>query len=108
MELESISSEARAHPKAVLLRCRLYLDVHEPEHTHVVATTLTERLPDLPDGWFYLACACARLSKSNNAEMGLKKCFIAAIHRGEEQKWRDRALSTSDLDGLWCESQREL
>ena len=107
-ELESISPEARAHPNVLLLRCRLYLDVHKPDTTHLIATALTEKLPELPDGWFYLACASARLNKNDDAESALKKCFVAAAHKDEEQKWQDRALATRDLDGFWCANQREI
>ena len=58
----------------------------KPDHTLVIATNLTEELPDLPDGWFALACACARLNKNDNAESALKKCLVAAAHQNEDQR----------------------
>ncbi len=107
-ELESISPEAKAHPAVPLLRCRLYLDVHKPEHAHVIATTLTEKMPEVPDVWFYLACACARMDKNDDAGSALKLCFVSAAHKDEEQKWQDRALATRDLDGFWHQQQQSV
>ena len=71
------------------------------------ATALTEKIPELPDGWFYLAYAYARLNKIADAAAALKKCFVAATHKDEEEKWQDRALATRDLDGFWCSNPRE-
>jgi hypothetical protein len=69
---------------------------------------LTEQLPDLPDSWFYLACAWARLNRNDDAEQALKKCFISAAHKDEEQQWQDRALATRELDGFWGANQRSV
>jgi hypothetical protein len=56
-----------------------WLDLdHKPDHTHVIAATLTEQLPEIPENWFYLACACARLNQYDEAGAVLKRCFIAA------------------------------
>jgi len=104
-ELDSISPEAQSYPAVLLVRCRLYLDIHKPDNTHLIATALTEKIPELPDGWFYLACASARLNKNDGAEKALKKCFVAAARKDEEQKWQDRALATRDLEGYWSENQ---
>nr|ALS90068.1 tetratricopeptide repeat protein [uncultured bacterium] len=106
-ELDLISPEGKAHPAVLLVRCRLYLDVHKPDITHVIATALTEKLPELPDCWFYLACAGARLNKNDDAESALKRCFLAAAYKDEEQKWQDRALATRDLDGFWDQKQQK-
>lgn len=105
-ELENVAPQHRAHPAVLLLRCRIYLAVHKPEHTHVIATTLTEQLPEMPENWFYLACACARLNQNDEARAALKQCFVAATKRNCEKEWQERALAACDLDGLWCESQR--
>ena len=107
-ELESISPEFKAHPAVLLLRCRFYLEVHKPENAHVIAVTLTEKLPDVPDGWFYLACASARLNRNEEVESALKKCFLTAVQRNEEEKWQERALAAPDLDGFWCANQRSV
>jgi predicted Zn-dependent protease len=77
-ELEKIAPEDRSHPVVLLLRCRIYLAVHKPEHTHLIATTLTEQCPELPHFWYYLACACGRLNRNDDAEAALKQCFVAA------------------------------
>ena len=106
-ELEKIEPSQRGHPVALLLRCRIYLATHRPDYTHVIATTLTEQGPDLPHAWFYLACACSRLNRNDDAGAALKQCFVAAVAKGEEQEWQERALAERDLDGLWCEDQME-
>ena len=105
VELEQIASVNMAHPAVLLLRCRLYLEIHKAEYTHAIATTLTDRFPELPDAWFYLACACSRLGQEEGATSALKKCFLAAARSGAEKDWQERALRTRDLDSLWCDQQ---
>jgi predicted Zn-dependent protease len=100
LELDQIRLENIAHPRVLLLRCRLYLATHRAEYTHTIATTLIDRLPDLPDAWFYLACACSRLGTQDAASLALKKCFLAAAKSGTENAWQERALKAIDLDGL--------
>src|SRR5687767_5746438 len=75
-ESEASCTENRIHPVVLLLRCRIYLAVHKPDWTLAIATTLTNKLPELPDAWFYLACACARLNRNEEARSALKKCFV--------------------------------
>jgi predicted Zn-dependent protease len=100
-ELEKVAPQHRAHPAILLLRCQIYLAVHKPDHTQVIATTLTEQLPEVPDGWFYLACAYSRLNQNGEARAALKQCFVAAAKRDSEKEWQERALAARDLEALW-------
>jgi len=98
-ELEKV--ELKSHPVVLFLRCRIYLETHRPEYTQTIATRLTESIPDSPDAWFYLACACSRLQQHDDARQALKRCFIAAARKDEEQKWQDRAVNSRDLEALY-------
>lgn len=105
-ELEKLSPKARSHPVTLLLRCRIYLATHRADAAHIIASRIAEQAPDVPDGWFYLACACARLNRNPEAGAALKKCFEAAAEMGRQKEWRKRALGERDLDGYWAESQK--
>jgi predicted Zn-dependent protease len=105
-ELEQMTPESRSHPIVLLLRCRIYLATHRPHTTHVIASRITERAPEIPDGWFYLACACSRLNRNEEAGVALEQCFKAATQKGEEKEWKQRALSERDLDGYWAKNQK--
>jgi predicted Zn-dependent protease len=107
-ELDEIGLASSLHPKVLLLRCRLYLAIHKPEYAHDIAITLTGQLPEIPDGWFYLACACSRLGQNEFAAAALKKCFLAAEPSGAEKDWQDRALAAADLDAFWCSNQTQI
>lgn len=107
-ELEQIAPENRSHPVVLFLRCRIYLELHRADYTHTIATTLTEQLPERPEGWFYLACACSRMGNQDDARAAVKKCFAAAVHAGTEKEWQQRALDTRDLDGMWTQEQKDL
>jgi predicted Zn-dependent protease len=107
-ELDEIGLVNSIHPEVLLLRCRMYLAIHKPEYTHDIATTLTHQLPEIPHGWFYLACACARLGQNGIAASALKKCFLAAEPSGAEKDWQDRALAAADLDAFWCSGQTQI
>lgn len=106
-ELEAISIENRSHPAVLVQYCRLYLDTHRPDYTHFIATSLTEHSPELPDGWFYLACAHARLNRKKEALPALEKCFAAAALGKCEEEWRMRAIEARDLEVVWCQSHKE-
>src|SRR5688572_21247953 len=95
-ELEKV--ECKSHPVVLLLRCRIYLETHRPEYTHTIATRLTEDIPDSPDAWFYLACSLARLQQLDEARETLTRCFVEAAKKNENQKWRERAANSRDLE----------
>lgn len=40
----NVAPQHRAHPAVLILRCRIYLAVHKPGHTHGIAATLTVQL----------------------------------------------------------------
>jgi len=107
-ELDEIGLANVIHPHVLLLRCRLYLAIHKPEYTHDIAITLTEQSPEIPDAWFYLACACSTLGQNEGAASALKKCFLAAEQNGAEKNWQDRALAAKDLEAFWCTNQTQI
>jgi len=104
-ELDYIAGENRGHPLVLIARCRVFLEIHKPERTHRIANLLTTYFPELPDGWFYLACACSRLAKHEKAWSALKKCFLQAAHSSTEGEWQKRALDNKDLDAFWMHNQ---
>jgi hypothetical protein len=107
-ELEQTTAEFRSHPMMLLLCCRIYLATNRPDTAHLIAKTFTEYLPEVPDGWFYPACACARLNQSDEAGAALNRCFVAAAEQHRNREWQERAFGAKELDEYWREPQREL
>jgi predicted Zn-dependent protease len=97
-ELEKV--EFKSHPVVMLLRCRIYLETHRPDYTHTIATRPSKDIPGSPDAWFYLSCSLARLEKQEEARKTLARCFVEASRKNQEQKWRDRAANSRDLEVL--------
>jgi predicted Zn-dependent protease len=107
-ELDCIAIENLSHPSVLLLRCRMYLAVHKAEYAYDIATTLTAELAEIPEAWFYLACASARLGQNETTASALKNCLLAASRQKREAEWQQRALAASDLESYWCSEQMEI
>src|SRR5262245_49549413 len=59
-ELEPITLTLRVHPDVLELRCRIYAAAGKWDHCIAVAETLTDQLPNRPQGWLMVAATRAQ------------------------------------------------
>jgi tetratricopeptide (TPR) repeat protein len=110
--LDEISSEMRAHPAVLIMRCQIYFKAEKWDMLAEVSETLIKLLPEMPESWVNFAYAVRR--KTDGSILAAKEilleaeskfpheylfpfnlaCYFSQLNQLEEaEKWLKKAIA---------------